>query len=169
MNRLTLSLALVLFSVLSFGQTIKFGYTSVDYILAYMPETQTAQAQLQEYENQLTVSIQRKYQTLEQKKADFERNVSIMTDAVRVDKESEILQLQTELQQFQARTEEMMQQKQITLLQPIYAKIQEAINAVAEANGFTHIFNSDALLYAPDGDDVSVLVFRELGVTPPGE
>jgi outer membrane protein len=45
---------------------------------------------------------------------------------------------------------------------------------VAKDNGYTHIFNSgqpdvglNILLYARDEDDISNLVLKELGITPP--
>jgi len=149
------------------AQAQKFGYTNVEYIVAFMPEAQTVQTELTEYENQLTQQIQSKYQTLQQKVAEYEQTAATMIDAVRADKEAEIQQLQGSLQQFQAQAEGLMQQKQGQLLQPLYNKIQEAIDAVAEENGYSYIFNSSSLLYAPEGDEISDLVFKKLGIEPP--
>jgi outer membrane protein len=55
----------------------------------------------------------------------------------------------------------------------LYEKIQTAIDEVAKANGYTHIFNSQLdvgvsiLLYAREEDDISDLVLKQLGITPP--
>lgn len=160
-------MATMAFTTAATAQDYKFGYTNVDYILAYMPEAQQVQTELTEYENQLTTQIQTKYQTLQQKLAEYEQQQATMIDAVKADRENEIRQLQQSLQQFQANAENLLQTKQYTLLQPLYNKIQEAIDAVAKENGFTHIFNSSSLLYAPEGEEVSDLIFKKMGITPP--
>ena len=145
----------------------KFGYTNVDYILAYMPESKTAQQQLTEYEQQLTNQIQAKYQTLQQKLAELERDYPTLIDAVRADREAEIQQLQASLQQFQGQAEQLLAKKQSDLLQPLYDKIQGAIDEVSKENGYTYVFRSEALLFAPEGDEISEMVFAKLGITPP--
>lgn len=148
----------------------KFGYTSLEYIVAFMPEAQTAQAELSDYESQLQTNIQTKYQEFQQKLAAYQNGQGTMIDAVRADKEQELQQLQTRLQQLQQEAPQRLQNKQAELLGPIYQKAQEAINATAKENGYTYIFEASSLLYAPEGDEVSALVFKKLGVeVPTGE
>jgi outer membrane protein len=68
-----------------------------------------------------------------------------------------------------------LQKKQAELLKPIFEKTLKSIEKVAAANGFSHIFtkNSDSdgsliLLYAKNKeDDISNLVLKDMGVTPP--
>jgi outer membrane protein len=67
-----------------------------------------------------------------------------------------------------------LQRKSGELLEPVFEKIQNAIDAVAKANGYTHVFNSgqpeaglNILLYARDEDNISDLVLKQLGITPP--
>jgi outer membrane protein len=62
----------------------------------------------------------------------------------------------------------------VQLLQPAYDKIQGAINDVADENGYTHVFSSDAgafaiLLYAKDESNITDLVLKKLGIEPPAE
>ncbi|NVK26563.1 MAG: OmpH family outer membrane protein [Flavobacteriia bacterium] len=167
MKRLTITLACAVFSVASFAQTLKLGYTSVEYILAYMPEAQTVKSQLSEYESQLAIDIQSQYESLQQELVDFEQNSATMSDPIKVQKQQRIQRLQALLEHSQREAKQLLQNKELQLLEPIYKKIQETINAVAQENGFTHIFNSDALLYAPEGEDVSELVLRKMGITIP--
>lgn len=151
------------------AQQLKMGYTNVDYILAFMPETQNVQTQLTEYEGQLTAQIQSKYTELQQKVAEYEQGAAMMIDAVRADKEQEIQQLQVSLQQFQANAEVLVQQKQAQLLQPLYEKIQSAIDEVAAEGEYIVIFRSETLLFADQErmDEVSEQVFAKLGIEPP--
>jgi hypothetical protein len=37
---------------------------------------------------------------------------------------------------------------------------------VAKENGFTHVFRSEALLFAKDSDEISNIVLQKMGITP---
>ena len=60
-----------------------------------------------------------------------------------------------------------MEAKQNELLAPIYRKVYDAIRAVAKEKGYTHVYNKEALLVAPEGDDIIPLVASKLKVTLP--
>ena len=42
--------------------------------------------------------------------------------------------------------------------------IQNAIDKVAKANGYAYIFDTKILLYYDNGDDITPLVKKELGI-----
>ena len=46
-------------------------------------------------------------------------------------------------------------------------KVKDAVDSVAKENGYTYIFDSGTgvMLYMPEGDDVSNLVKKKLGIT----
>ena len=73
---------------------------------------------------------------------------------------------------FQKDADESIKKKQAELLQPAYDKIQNAIDSVADENGYTHVFTSDVgsypvLLYVRDQDNLTDLVLLKLGIQPP--
>jgi outer membrane protein len=97
-----------------------------------------------------------------------------MIPEVRADKERELQGLQQSIQKFQQDAQVSLQRKSSELVSPVFKTIQDAIDKVAKDNGYTHIFNSgqpdvglNILLYARDEDDISNLVLKELGITPP--
>ena len=99
-----------------------------------------------------------------------------MIPEVRADKQQEFQNLQQSIQKFEQDAQASLQKKQADLLQPAYDKIQKAIDEVAKSNGYTHILNSGQpemglfiLLYAADEFNVSNLVLKQLGITPPAE
>ena len=62
--------------------------------------------------------------------------------------------------------------KTILVEKPIFEKISNAINLVAERENFSHVFSAgvpgvDVLLYAKPSDDISNLILKELGIDPP--
>jgi outer membrane protein len=89
-----------------------------------------------------------------------------MAEPVKADKQKELQDLQARIQEFQQNAESSLQKKQQALLQPIYQLIQQNIKIVADENGYTYVFNADTLLHAPEGDNISDLVLKKLGVTP---
>lgn len=153
---------------------IKIGYTNVDYILNLLPETKQIEADLKAYEKQLTSQLQAKVEEFQKKMQAFEQGAATMTDVVRADKQEELQSMQSSIQKFQREADSSLQKKQAELLEPAYNKIQKAIDEVAKENGYTHVFSSDAsgfpiLLYAQDEDNISDLVLKSLGVTPPAK
>ena len=153
------------------AQNVKIGYTNADYILSLMPEAKEVQSTIQAYEKQFSNSIQQKVQDFQQKVATYQQNMNTMTEQVRADKEMELQGLQQSLQKFQQDAEQSIVKKQQELYSPLYEKIQNAINKVAEENGYTHVFRMEALLYTSDETtgDMSDLVLRKLGVEPPAK
>lgn len=158
--------AFVLFAVTATAQGLKVGYTNVDYILTQMPEAKQIEADLKAYETQLQNRLQAKIQEFQTKGQAFQSGYQTMTDIERADKQEELQNLQASIEKFQRDAQTSMQDKEIQLLQPAYDKIQKAIDDVAVENGFTHVFRSEALLYAKETDEISNLVLAKMGITP---
>ena len=57
-----------------------------------------------------------------------------------------------------------IQEKRATELQPIYDKLNAAIESVAKENGFQFIFDEGVLLYKESSADVSAMVKSKLGL-----
>lgn len=153
---------------------LKIGYTNAEYILSNMPEAKQIEADLKDYEQQLSTQLQSKSADFDKKVQDYQRTAENMIPEVRADKERELQGLQQSIQKFQQDAQESLRRKQGELLQPAFDKIQTAIDEVAKSNGYTHVFNSgqpeaglNILLYARDEDNISDLVLKQLGIDPP--
>lgn len=182
MNKVKFFLAAVgmmAMSMVSNAQTaapLKIGYTNVEYILAVMPESKQIESDLKAYSSQLESQLQTKYKEYQTKGEAYQKGAQTMTDVIRADKEKELMNLQSSIEEFQKNAEVSLQKKQQALLEPAYKKMQKAIDDVAKENGFTYVFNSDAgygtnaiLLHAPESDNISDLVLKKMGVTPPAK
>ncbi|WP_258102720.1 OmpH family outer membrane protein [Marinoscillum sp. MHG1-6] len=155
-------------------QALKIGYTNADYVLSLLPEAKQIDAELKAYEKQLQNQIQAKYGSYEKLVTEYQQNVATYDELIRADKEQEIQQLQQSIQKFSQDAETSLMNKRNTLLKPVYEKIGNAIEQVAKENSYTHIFSAgtpgfDVLLYAREDDDVSDLILKKLGVTPPAK
>ncbi|MBY0425141.1 MAG: OmpH family outer membrane protein, partial [Cytophagales bacterium] len=157
-KHLFLALGLCL-SQLAFSQTksLKIGYTNVDYILSLMPESKTVESELKSYKQQLDNQLQTKIKEFQEKNQAYEKGQGMMTDVVRADKEKELQTMYASIEEFQKNAEASMQKKQLALLQPLLEKVQKGIDDVANENGYSYVFNSDAgfgttpfILHAPE-------------------
>lgn len=145
---------------------LKVGYTSVEYILVQLPQSKQIESELKAYEAQLTKQLQDKNKEFQDKYAAYQKGMSLMAEPVKADKEKELQDLQARIQEFQQNAETSLQKKQQQLLQPVYELIQKKIKEVADENGYTYVLSSEALLHGPEGDNISDLVLKKMGVTP---
>jgi outer membrane protein len=177
-RKLFAAVAFLFVSAVSFAQTqpsapVKIGYTNVDYVMSQMPESKQIEADLKAYSAQLEAQLKSKYSEFETKGQAYQKGAATMTDVVKADKEKELMNLRTSIEEFQKNADASLQKKQQQLMEPVLDKLQKAIDAVALENGYTYVFNSDAgygttpvLLHGPDDGNISDLVLKKMGVTP---
>jgi outer membrane protein len=171
---LLVAFAFAAMQTVSAQSNVKIGYTNVEYILSYLPESRQIEADIQDFEKQLSSQLEVKMTEFQEKVRNFQENQQNMIPEVRMDRQQELQNMQQSIERFQREAQSSMQRKQMELLQPAYDKIQKAIDEVAKENGYTHVLSSDqggvfVILYARDEDNISDLVFRKLGVEPPKE
>lgn len=173
--RLTLAAALLTAGTLAANTAtaqapLKIGYTSVEYVLAQMPEAKQIESDLKTYNGQLEAQLKSKTSELETKYKAYQTGEATMTDLVKADKQKELQNLNQSIQEFQRSAEQSLQQKQQSLLKPALDKLQKNIDAVAEENGYTYVLNSDGaspvLLHGPKDGDISDLILKKMGITP---
>jgi outer membrane protein len=155
---------------------LKIGYTNVDYLIASVPESKQIESELKTYKDQLDKQLEVKVKEFREKYDSYEKGASMMTEVIRADKERELQDLNGQIEQFQKNAEQSLQEKQQKLMKPVLEKIQKAIDDVAVENGFTYVLSSDGamgqvpiILYGPDNLNISDLVLKKMGVTPPSE
>ncbi|UOR04370.1 OmpH family outer membrane protein [Hymenobacter aerilatus] len=176
MNKIRLALAAVVLTVATATSALaqaplKIGYTSVSYVLAQMPESKQIESQLKTYSGQLEAQLKTKYTEYQTKGEAYQKGASTMSDVVRADKEKELQNIQQSIQEFQRNADQSLQQRQQTLLKPALDKLQKAIDDVAKEQGYTYVLNSDGdspvLLHGPEDGNISDIVLKKMGITPP--
>lgn len=145
----------------------KFGYISVENIVGLMPETAKLDSILERYQADSINPQYAQIVSLYQYKDSVYRD-SLKTPAVvRKQIEQELPTLIYQIQNWQQIVSEAMKSKQDELLSPIYKKVYDAIKLVAKEKGYTHVFNKEAFLVAPEGDDMIMLVATKLKISLP--
>jgi outer membrane protein len=87
--------------------------------------------------------------------------------AVRAQIAKELPGLIYQIQNWSQIQQQALEAKQNALLAPIYSEVYAAIRAVAKEKGYTHVFSKEALLVAPDADDLIVAVANKLKLKLP--
>ena len=155
-------------------QADRIGYANLQYIMAQLPEMKQIQADMKSAGDQFRNQIQDKSQKLQQQYNDFNQNANEMADTARERKQGELQQAMSELQKFQQDAQVTLENKEKLYMAPLYLKVNKVISDVAKENGFAIILtdklnNFSVLLYEQPQADVSDLVLKKMGVTPPAK
>ena len=149
------------------AQELKFGHINSQELLKAMPENDSAQAQLQRYAKQLQDQMDALQVEYNRKLQDYQAQQGQLTDLIRKTKEQELIDMQKNIQNFQADAQQEMQKKQQEMLQPIIDKANNAIKEVARENGFIYIFDVAGgmiLYYSEKSVDILPMVKKKLGI-----
>lgn len=155
------------------AQTQKIGYAETEYIFSQLPEFKQVDVDLKAHGTQLQTQLEAKSKELETKYKAYQGMPATTPDAIRADKERELQQLQEGIQKFQQDAQTSFENKRAKLMEPLFAKVADAISVVAKEQGYTFIINpglmgggGDILLYSDEKYDISALVLKKLGITP---
>lgn len=162
------TLILMLTSTEVFSQDqLKIGHVNVVEIITVLPESDSAQLLLEKDSKELDLMLENMQVELNNLVNDFDNNQKTFSELIRKTKESEILEMRDKIYNFQQNAQQRLQQRNFELLQPIYEKIQNAINEVATREGFTYILDiskGSVVFIANDSKDISETILKELGV-----
>lgn len=152
----------------------KVGYASMEYIISQLPETKQMESELKSTQTQLRNRIQAKSQEVQKQYADFNANAGSMADTVRANKQKELEQAIADLENMQREAQTTLQNKQKLFMAPVYLKVNKMIQEVAVENGYEIILTDkvsglDFLLFNSEQSNISDLVLKKLGVTPPSK
>ena len=167
--------AMMLMTVAARSQDFKVGYTNIDAIVFNMPEIPGINSELDTYQKQLASQVNTKREEINTKMQALQQLAKDPNAAqiVLQEKQNEILKLQENLQSFSVQAEQAMSKKQSDLYNPVYTKVQKAIEEVRKEKGYAMILNAQiagtggVVLAGRDEDNITEAVFAKLGVAMP--
>ena len=139
MKRMTL--ALVIFSMALVVNAQKFGHITAEALLQDMAGYDSAQVKLQKLNQTYELEIERIQVEINKKIEEFQNTMDSMSDLMKETKASEIQEMQARLQNFVQTAQQDLQQKQMSLIQPVMEKARGAIEEVAEEMGLIYVFD----------------------------
>ncbi len=167
-----LAVAVVLLVAGSASAQTKIAYIRIDDIVALMPELAPGKVSMDTVGQKFVTDsvmprlnyVQSEYQRKLVEYGDTTKPKSVREQILR-----DLQGHKEELDAADNLIQQALQFKQQEYLKPFYAKAKKAIDAVAKKKGYTHVFNTDVFLIAPEADDLSMAVLAELNIKLPSQ
>ena len=166
-------LALVVVLMFSLNTTmaqraLKIGHFNSSEVIPKLPDYEKAQTEFKTYGEQLQSDLDALAKELDRLQTEYESKKDQLSDLLRQNKEEEIRAAAARYQASRQSSQLDLEAKQQDLMQAIYDKVKKAVDEVAKANKYDYIFESNPkaglLWYVPDGDDVTSLIEKQLGI-----
>ncbi|MDO1448812.1 OmpH family outer membrane protein [Rhodocytophaga aerolata] len=154
-------------SIANAQTAVKIGYVDSRAVSDKLPEVKQAYAQLSEFQKQKQNELQKEEEAFQKEVEKYQQDGQGMDAAMRASKERELQAKNEQLQLKATNAQADIQKRQQTIFDPIEKRIQEAITAVANENGYTYVLAKEVLLHSPAGDDISDLVAKKLLASSP--
>jgi len=167
MKKIILVIAVILgIAGSTFAQTNKMGHINSQELMGIMPERLTIQTELESYAKQLETQLMAMNTEYQSKINDYQINEASWSDLIKDSKAKEITDLERRIQEFQQSAQKDLTSKEQSLVEPLIKKAQDAIDAVAKANGYTYVFDTSvgAVLVYPESDNILSLVKKYMGI-----
>lgn len=157
---------LVAMPMLVSAQTVKIGLVDTQAVMTSLPAYTEAQTTIEgiakKYEEEskkLQTELQRLYE-------EYQALGQDALPAIKERKEQDIVATEQKIQSFNQKAREDLQKQQETIMSPIIANVQSAIQSVGKEGGYAIVQELGAVYYygAP-AEDVTAAVKAKLGVT----
>lgn len=171
MKKIILPLLTILVSITSVFAQSKVGYVEYDLLISMMPEVAAVQAEIQAKGAEYQKIIAEKQTEMQQ----IEQTVSSNPDldpTIRDGKVRRYQNLQQEIQEFSYTAQQKLEEKEVELVKPIYAKLDAAIGEVATDKGYDYVMSKNnaggyTIIYAKnEKDNLTQVVADKLGLKP---
>lgn len=166
MKKILLVFCAGLFTLVAEAQT-KVGTIDVDFILMQMPEIEGVQKNLQQYGETLDKQLDAKMKDYQEKLEDYNNNVNSFTSEQRMEKQTAIFTLEEDISQFRQNGIQLMRLREDELKRPLFQKIAEALDVVANEQNYTQVLNTSAdsnLVFLNPNFDITLAVLEKMGI-----
>ena len=143
----------------------KFGHINTQEVFAQMPEVAQVRLKMDTIQSQYEKQLASMNEEIQKKMQDYQAQEATMADAIKQIRQQELQEMNQRIQLFYQTAEQDIQKKQQELLAPVHEKMAKAIKAVGEREGYTYIFDSQAMVHiGADALDATPAVKKELGI-----
>ncbi len=169
MKKLLLLTLFILVGAIQVNAQVKVGYTNPEVILSRMPEIQEIDQQIGQMLTEKDSLLAIKAADLQKMIEDYEAAKNSMSAEARLAREQQLIEKNAEFEQERENSLNEVQQKQLALINPVKARVFEAIQAVADELGLDMVLNEGSvnggaiIFYADDAQkNITELVLEKL-------
>ncbi len=150
---------------LSSAQT-KIAHISTQELIESMPDYQDARSQISKLQNSYSSQIEDMMKELQEKSKKYESEAPDQTDEENQRRMQDLQESNERVRSFQQNAQKELSEKQESLMKPLLDKAKNAIEKVAEEEGYEYVLDSTeggGVLVA-NGHDLMPEVKKELGI-----
>ena len=146
----------------------KLGYIDSEILKEQMPELRSVRRQLEQLEQEYTREASERESKLVKLQEDFRKQELLMSEARKAQLQADFDKQVQELQEFGQQRfgpEGELMKKNIALSEPIFEKINTALKAIAEEDGYDFIFDvagNGAIVYADEKQNLTEKLLQRL-------
>ena len=155
------AMALTLAPTATRAADAKFGYVDLQRALEEIDEGKAAKAQLKKNFDEMQKQLDQRTDEVKKMDADFQKQALVMAPDAKAAKASEIERKKVEVQQFFVGLQQELAGKEREVTRGIFDKMVGMVRELAEAEGFTMVFDRNTVLYAPPSLDVTNELVRK--------
>lgn len=141
----------------------KIGYIDTQALVTAMPATQAMQTELEKLNKTQLTDLKSSEESIKAKAQKYQSEAATQTQEENQKRQIELQQDEQRLMQADRVAQQVLQEKQQELLKPILEAANKAIEDVADANGYTFVFDRSTLIIAK-GTDLMPLVKAKLNL-----
>jgi len=167
-------LIILIFGGLIFGisptfsqNELKMGHASLIEILEALPETDSAQQLIDKDTEELELMLEEMRVEYNKLLDEYQQNLASYSEVIRSAKEADIVEMQNRIQTFQQNASQQLQQRGTELMQPIYDKIQRAVDKIGKRDGYSYILDTSkgsVVFTGETSHDIGSSIRQELGI-----
>jgi outer membrane protein len=146
---------------------VKLGYVDLQRALNEVDEGKAAKALLKKDFEEKQRQLDGRKAEFEKLNADFEKQQALMSDQAKKDKAVDLQRRMVDLQQVYQQLQGDLAQREQEMTGGIYGKMRIIVKDIAEADGFTMIFEERALQYAQPSLDLTNELIRKYNAKHP--
>ncbi|MDX8337657.1 OmpH family outer membrane protein [Draconibacterium sp. IB214405] len=160
--------ALILFSAVSITkaqQTLKIGHVNIQELVQKHPSMDSLSAILEQETKDMQEIYQEMIEEHEAAIEKFEAESETYSDFVKQTRQNEILEQSQKIQNYNQTAQQQLQRRNMELIQPIYAEINQQISNIAGAQGLSYVLDvsTGAVAYvSPESEDLTPLVLEAI-------
>ena len=143
---------------------MKIGFVNTGELLQSLPEAKKADSLLNQFREVLDKNGKDYQEELETKAKKFNDDSAKLTAVVKEAERKKLQDLYSRIMNYSQEAQKQLEDKQQELLAPLQKKTLDIIQQIAKENGYTHVFNREALLVVPTGDDLLPLIKKKLNL-----
>lgn len=145
----------------------KYGHLNFANLLSEMPGTTAAEAELEAYNKELVAKGEQMVADLQTRVEEVQGQMDELPPVRLAELRAELAQQRDAIGAYEMQVQRDLEAKRQELLGPLIQQARDAIDVVAERNGYQLVFDTsifNTILFAQDADDLMELVRAELGM-----